>query len=238
MTDNIFGIKVKEVMMPNYEEIVKKVQDAIMPLFDNAILDQPGQKRVKAGAAYYSSLTGARTIYYDVKQQLTSAIDLSPITNFIEEQSAIYWQELKFNPRLKPIILTSWANIGPKGSAVWPHRHSPAHLTAVFYINARPEMGNLVLQNPMEDILAGDPYETTYSVREFDYEVQVQTGKLVIHQGWLKHYVKENTVDEDRFSLAFNIIGAGGLHAALGKDDPRTEELRSTFTPVSKTGNI
>ena len=221
--------------MPNYEAVIQEIGGKVAKLFDNQI---PESKVVKAGSAYYSGLTGTRTIYFDVKQELASFIDISPITNFVEEQCKIFWKELRFNPRLTPKVLNSWANLSGPGSAIWPHHHTPAPLTAVFYLNAIPEMGNLVLQNPMEAVLATAPYETTYSIREFDYTVKSETGKLVIFPGWIKHYVTENLTKDTRFSMAFNIIGLGGTNALLGKDDDRTVELRSVYTPIEKTGII
>ena len=232
-TQQVFGIPIKEVMMPNYEQVIKEAKLQILPLFDNIV---PDEKRVKAGSAYYSGLTGSKSVYFDVKQDLASQVDITAIKNWVEEQATEFWKDLQLNPRLTPKVINSWCNLGPPGSCVWPHQHTPVVINCVFYLDSTEEMGNLMLQNPMEQILAHQPYEMTYGVREFDHELKAVTGKLVMFPGWVKHYTRPNLTNEVRMSMALNVIGIGGINALLGKDDDRTVEMRSKYTSWDETG--
>ena len=237
-----FGIPVKELMMPNYEQVIAELKPKLLPLFDNII---PEDKLIKEGAVYMSRKTGSRTVYYDIKQELHQDVDISIIKNWVEEQATEFWKELKLNPELVPTVINSWCNICPPNSLVWPHNHIPITLTCVFYLDATPQKGNLILQNPMEAILAHLPYEQTYSSREFNYEIEAVTGKLAMFPGFIKHFTRPNESTEDRMSMSFNVIGVGGLNKMLGKtavenglgsDTKRTDELRRKFTPVYETG--
>ena len=219
--------------MPNFEQIIADVKPRILPLFDQPV---PAERDVKAGSAYFSAITGAKSIYFDVKQELDSAVDISFIKDWVEEQATDFWTELQFNPRLTPKVINSWCNLGPPGSCVWSHQHTPVVITCVFYLHSTPEMGNLVLENPLEQVLAHQPYEMTYGVREFNHEVEAVTGKLVMFPGWVKHHTRPNLTSDTRMSMALNVIGVGGINAMLGKDDPKTVEMRSKYTAWKETG--
>lgn len=234
-TQNAFAIPVKEVVMPDFESVIEDAKEQILPLFDDLT---PEDQRVKSGAAYYSGRTGVDSVYFDVKQELDSRVDITKITKWVEKEATIYWKELGLNPRLKPTVINSWCNLGKPGSMVWPHQHIPVAIACVFYLNSSKEMGNLVLQNPMEQMMAQLPYEMTYSSREFDFEFEATTGKLVMFPGWIKHYTRPNLTNDTRMSLALNVIGVGGINAMLGKDDARTVELRGKFTRVEETGSL
>jgi ectoine hydroxylase-related dioxygenase (phytanoyl-CoA dioxygenase family) len=84
--------------------------------------------------------------------------------------------------------------------------------TAVLYIDASPEQGTLVIENPLDMILMTQPIspEVKYPMRQ---EIEVHTGDLVIFPGYLKHSVNPNLTDKERIVLAFN-IGCRGKYWA------------------------
>jgi len=219
---NIFGIEIKEVMMPDSAAIIKNTIEVLNPLFKDKPENLP-----------YSCRNGMTTIYYKVKQDLVSIVDLTLIEQFVTEQAQIYWNDLHFNPKLKVEIINSWANMGPPGTDVWPHQHAPTPITAVFYLQG--ESGDLVLENPMEALLAQQPYEMTFSQRLFNHNIKPTPGKLVLFPGWIKHYANTNESNQDRIVLAFNLFGRGGLDDMFGKGDSRTEKFKEKFTHIQDT---
>ncbi len=81
-------------------------------------------------------------------------------------------------------------------------------MTGVLYVNANKEMGNLVIENPLDAILSSQPMD--YKAQEqLHYEVEVETGDFVIFPGWLRHHVKPNTTNEKRLILGVNFGSKG-----------------------------
>jgi hypothetical protein len=76
--------------------------------------------------------------------------------------------------------------------------------TAVLYVDASPEQGNLVIENPLEMVLMTQPVspDVKYPLGE---EIAVSSGDLVIFPGFLRHSVKPNNTDKPRLILGFNI---------------------------------
>lgn len=193
MDNDIFALKVREVFMPNYEEVVKDAIDKILPLFEEDIDPFP------------HSIDGHKSLYYR-HSRLTETVDLSKIIQFVNEQAQSYWEMLNYSKFLKPYVIQSWANITPRGGRLATHSHSPAPIAGVFYLNATPEMGNFVIEHPLETILKCQPYEFDFKPKTiFNHEVKSETGKLILFPGYLRHGTLPNLTDESRIVLGLNI---------------------------------
>ena len=123
-----------------------------------------------------------------------------------------YWKELDYFEGLEPYVLDMWANITPKDGWVNSHLHISMPLNAVLYLDASPEQGNLIIENPNDQLLATQPvnYKETY---QFEQEVDVHTGDFIIFPGYIKHKVKPNTTDRPRAILGLN-YGCKGFYWA------------------------
>ena len=76
--------------------------------------------------------------------------------------------------------------------------------TAVLYIDASPEQGNLIIENPMDMVLMTQPISPTVNYPMVK-EMPVKSGDLVMFPGYLKHSVRPNTINKNRLVLGFNI---------------------------------
>jgi hypothetical protein len=76
--------------------------------------------------------------------------------------------------------------------------------TAVLYIDASPQQGNLILENPMDTVLMTQPISPTVTYPMVK-EIIVNSGDLIMFPGYLKHRVNPNVTDTDRLILGFNI---------------------------------
>ena len=123
-----------------------------------------------------------------------------------------YWKELDYFTGLKPYVLDMWANLTPKDGWINSHLHISMPLNAVLYLDASPEQGNLIIENPNDQLLATQPvnYRETY---QFEQEIEVNTGDFIIFPGYLKHKVKPNTSDRTRMILGLN-FGCKGFYWA------------------------
>jgi uncharacterized protein (TIGR02466 family) len=193
MNVEILPLTIREVFMPNCEDIIKKAIENIMPLFDESI--EP----------FHASVDGHKSLYYR-NSKLANSVDLTEIINFVNEQSQIYWDSLHYSKLLKPYVIQSWANITPNGGKLSVHSHSPAPIAGVFYLNATPEMGNFIIENPLDALLKCQPYEFDFKPKNFlNHEISIASGKLILFPGYLKHGTLPNPTDDLRIVLGLNI---------------------------------
>jgi len=130
------------------------------------------------------------------------------IVEFMEHTATEYWKACNYYEELTPYVLEMWANETPQGGWVESHLHGPVPFSGVVYVDASPEQGNLVIDNPMEMLLMSQPILPTkeYSL---GHEIQVNSGDVVLFPGFIKHRVKPNTTDRMRLVLGFNFGSRG-----------------------------
>lgn len=130
--------------------------------------------------------------------------ETSEIIEFVNAAAREYWKICNYHEELEPFVYQMWANSTPQGGWVENHLHGNMPFTAVLYVDASPEQGNIVLENPLDTVLMTQPIgpNVQYPMR---HELTVNTGDLVIFPGYLKHSVKQNTTERTRLIVAFNI---------------------------------
>jgi uncharacterized protein (TIGR02466 family) len=126
------------------------------------------------------------------------------VVDFIESSAKRYWDECRYHKDLTPYVFQLWANSTPGGGWIHSHLHGNMPFTGVIYIDASPEQGNLMIENPMDMILMSQPIspDVKYPMAE---ELKVKSGDLIMFPGYIKHSVKPNKTDVPRLILGFNI---------------------------------
>jgi uncharacterized protein (TIGR02466 family) len=134
------------------------------------------------------------------------------VVEFVEAAAREYWKECNYYSEMEPYVFQLWANVTPPGGWIHSHLHGSMPFTGVVYIDASPEQGNIVIENPMDMVLMTQPIgpDVTYPM---GHEVEVHSGDLVMFPGYIKHSVKPNTTDRPRLILGFN-IGCRGKYWA------------------------
>jgi uncharacterized protein (TIGR02466 family) len=130
------------------------------------------------------------------------------VVMFVEQVAKEYWNACNYHNNLTPFVFQMWANKTPKGGYVNSHLHGNMPFSAVLYVDASPEQGNLVLENPMEMILMTQPISPDVKY-PMEQEISVSSGDLVMFPGYLRHRVLPNKLDRDRLILGFNIGSKG-----------------------------
>lgn len=127
---------------------------------------------------------------------------------FANEAGKEFWKELDYFDGLTPFVVQTWANKTPKGGWIESHLHLSIPFTGVLYVDASPEQGNIILQNPNDQLLASQPinYRRKY---QFEYEMQVETGDFLLFPAYLRHRVLPNTIDRHRLILGVNYGSKG-----------------------------
>jgi hypothetical protein len=150
---------------------------------------------------------GHPTMYYGIKSTKgfsnLDANTFKPLTDFIEKSAQQCWTEFGYFPDIVPRLLNSFINCGEPNSSSLSHHHYDVPLTAVLYLSASPEQGNLVLENPMDLILRGQPIER--QTQHTRHEVELHTGDLIIVPGFLKHYTLPNKTNDQRIVFVADI---------------------------------
>ena len=100
-----------------------------------------------------------------------------------------------------------WANISPKGAVHLPHHHPNNYLSGIYYVHTADGSDRVTFYDPSEinDILA-PPLRSANKYNYKEYAIPAKPGRLVIFPAWLRHSVPENTSDQLRISISFNII--------------------------------
>lgn len=165
--------------------------------------------------------------------------ELKELITFTEAAAKDYWNELGYFPGLEPFILEVWANKTARGGWIHSHLHLSLPFTAVYYVDASPEQGNIVFENPSDLLLSAQPvnyYEGRY---QFEQELEVNSGDLLIFPGYMKHHVLPNNTDRDRLILGLT-FGARGfywqknwVHDEQGDIDQAFEQRFQNWTPPS-----
>jgi uncharacterized protein (TIGR02466 family) len=158
---------------------------------------------------------------YDSNSQLHTQFpdETKDIVEFVENAAKAYWKQCNYHEGLTPFVFQMWANTTPRGGYIDPHLHGNMPFTAVVYVDASPEQGNIILDNPLDMVLMSQPISPSVKY-PLGQEISVSTGDLLMFPGYLKHRVKPNTTDKDRLILGFNIGCRGNYwseHLTVGK---------------------
>jgi uncharacterized protein (TIGR02466 family) len=134
--------------------------------------------------------------------------ETSDVVSFVEQCSKAYWKSCGYYDKLEPFVFQMWANSTPTGGYVDSHLHGNMPFSAVLYVDASPEQGNLFIENPMEMVLMNQPIgpDVKYPLGE---EISVSSGDLLIFPGYIRHSVKPNNTNKDRLILGFNLACKG-----------------------------
>lgn len=100
-------------------------------------------------------------------------------------------------------IMNSWINIAEKGVKHDYHAHPGYTIAGVYYFRVSDEQGGICFNNPNMMIYNCGFPEGRMSPQSI--EMIPKDGDLILFPAWLQHCTVENTTDEERISVAFNI---------------------------------
>ena len=152
-------------------------------------------------------------------EKIHNTAEFNKIKTFIELHAKIYWDSLGYYSDVNPKIYQSWITHYHHGGVINKHNHGRAQLAGVLYLNASPEHGNIVFENPLELLLRTQPYreEIVYGA-DFGQELNVNTGDLILFPSYLKHYTLPNSTNEDRIIMSVNLNSDGEYYNPYVED--------------------
>lgn len=105
------------------------------------------------------------------------------------------------------LITGCWANINPVGAAHKEHQHPNNFLSGVYYVKAGEGGNRIEFADPrpqahflMPQVKLNNGYNSGKTM------ITIQPGVIVLFPSWLRHSVPANHSQEERISIAFNLM--------------------------------
>lgn len=195
-----------------YDSIQQEIQTCLKHIKENDDLENVSYIYKDAGKRKKEKPIGG----YFISDDLIGKHHLSNLEKRIYEVlenylSAVEWTALANNP--DPIIpqlksktfkiINSWINIAEKGVKHDYHSHPGYTIAGVYYYRVSDEQGGLCFNNPNMMIYNAAFPEGRTSPQSV--EIIPKDGDTILFPAWLQHSTMENTIDDERISIAFNI---------------------------------
>ena len=103
-------------------------------------------------------------------------------------------------------ITSAWSIINKKNASNERHIHSNSYISAVYYVSAPKNCGDILFHDPRQAKIIRKP--NTIKANQLNAEVvniTPQSGLLVLFPSYLYHSVAKNNSDEERIIISFNI---------------------------------
>jgi uncharacterized protein (TIGR02466 family) len=196
---HLFPIKIYQTTYPGVSDLKNKLFPKLDSVWDRV---KSNNQEFMRGEDNFCSYLEEEYIHK------TFPDETNDFVNFATEEAKKYWKELDYYEGLEPFVAQMWANKTPKGGWIESHLHMSIPFTGVLYVDASPEQGNLILENPLDTVLSVQPvnYKKKY---QFQHEISVNTGDFILFPAYLRHRVLANTIDKDRLILGINFGSKG-----------------------------
>jgi uncharacterized protein (TIGR02466 family) len=193
-TLQLFPIKVYKDFYASYNDLKKNLFPKLEDVFEKS--RENNNPFMKEGAV--CSYQANSYLHIDFPEETKHVI------NFVESAARKFWKECGYYEELDPYVFQTWANITTGGGWVQSHLHGNMPFTAVLYIDASPEQGNLILDHPLDTVMMSQPIgpDVKYPI---EHEIEVNSGDFIMFPAFLKHKVRPNMTDRPRLIMAFNI---------------------------------
>jgi uncharacterized protein (TIGR02466 family) len=113
-----------------------------------------------------------------------------------------YMSYMNVKENYRPAIMSSWLTLTKPGQYSHIHDHGTNHISGVYWFKTNRQDGDLLFRNALK-ALKCNPIGATVT-NEVQYNPD--PGRIVMWPSYLDHAVKENTTQDDRISLSFNIV--------------------------------
>lgn len=102
----------------------------------------------------------------------------------------------------------AWVNISPPGASNKVHFHANCYFSGVYYISLKaPECGSIFFRDPrVASRMLSYPIVRENEFTAGEVRMRPEAGRMYVFPGWLEHGVEINESDEDRVSIAFNVL--------------------------------
>ena len=144
------------------------------------------------------------------KEDLYTLEELNPLMELIGEASYnVAVQSFKYDPTYTVNFTSVWGNIQRQGNVMHEHSHSNNIFSGVFYINANEKHPPLQIHKPDYGVGFSPTVIEENPINNGAVYYRPSKDSLIIFPSYLRHSVSTNIIEEDRISIAFNIMLRG-----------------------------
>ena len=135
------------------------------------------------------------------------------LSDKVLEVSKMYIDDLQFEFE-SHYISGMWSNILKPGETHGTHTHSNNFLSGVYYPQADGNSPAINFMDPRPQASVIQPHATKYTkVNSNIYYYPAKTNRMLLFPSWLQHYVPANETNQNRISIAFNVM----FHGEVGR---------------------
>jgi uncharacterized protein (TIGR02466 family) len=131
-------------------------------------------------------------------------------------------EDLHYNRDLEFYLTNSWVTIHKMGDWSPSHNHENSLISGTFYINIPQDDESVFQLHALENRYRVLPSCIALTQNNFDifncniYNIKPETGTLILFPSHVNHNTTQQTSDELRYCLAFNVFARGQLGQAFG----------------------
>jgi uncharacterized protein (TIGR02466 family) len=165
--------------------------------------------------------TTTNTVLFTRTKNVLKEKNLTNIEHFVLSKANEYLLSLNVSDKLKLKITRSWFVKSSPGSYGRKHNHPNSLISGVLYLKTFNQCGNLILHKDATSLF-GSMELSFGNVNELNsstVSIPPSDGMLILFPSTMQHEVAQNTSNEDRYSLSFDIWADG----IIGTSNTMTE---------------
>lgn len=154
--------------------------------------------------------------FWQSRDDLSGTEELAELVSLVDEASRAALSLLQVQCTLK--ITGLWGNISRGQTALHEHTHPNNFLSGVFYVRMPEGAGAIVFKDPRPQTRILRPRTLRDNpLNSLEFECAATAGTLLLFPAWLEHGVRPSRTEDERISVAWNLMITGplGSHADL-----------------------
>lgn len=192
-TKQLFSVPVfvKDVALDVQQAITAEIDAKIEAIRSGGPTIRPFGGTVESTFCY-----GQQDVAYHDLRQLNEAVNVALMEYLIDEE----YQD----PQTGFRVTETWFNFNKPHGLALQHSHIGRRLHIIYYYKSNGEDGDLELMHPIPHCANGHfPYDSPIEIL---HRIKPKIGRIVIMPAWLEHRVGENTTQDERISICFNLV--------------------------------
>ena len=190
----LFPCPVFQYQIENYKKINEELEKYILDLKKKF---PEGQKKSNSGGGWHSPdfMLNKDSPPYNFFQNIKKFINI-----VIENEMGWAYNSDKVR------ITNMWSIINKKGSNNIRHMHPNSYLSSAYYVKVPKNSGNISFFDPKEQKnFSYPPIKKNTELSAEMIHIKPEEGNLLLFPAYLYHAVSENSSNEDRIVVSFNI---------------------------------
>jgi len=190
-----FPTVVQEIQIANFKELNKQIHSGIESLRKS----QPNTLPMGWSCDLYTTIGSPTT--------LMQHKEFDPLGKVIMEEATKFANSLELETERHPLKFTEcWLNVYSEGHAQEVHQHANAVISGIYYAKVPSGSGELLIHSPYADTMLDPPVRQANGMNITVMPITPKEGMMILFRSFVKHSVKPTRGNEERISIAFNLL--------------------------------